>query len=71
MTLKSFHFAGVDSMNISMGVPRIKEIINAVKTIATPIITAKLHNPTDIIAAKVAKGQITKTILSHIAKKVE
>jgi DNA-directed RNA polymerase III subunit RPC1 len=42
MTLKTFHFAGVDSMNISMGVPRIREIINAVKTIATPIIFAKL-----------------------------
>ena len=56
MTLKTFHFAGVDSMNISLGVPRIKEIINAVKTIATPIITAKLHNDSDLIAAKVAKG---------------
>lgn len=71
MTLKTFHFAGVDSMNISLGVPRIKEIINAVKQIATPIITAKLHNETDLIAAKVAKGQITKTILSHIAKSVQ
>lgn len=37
MTLKTFHFAGVASMNITLGVPRIKEIINAAKTIATPI----------------------------------
>lgn len=29
MTLKTFHFAGVASMNITLGVPRIKEIINA------------------------------------------
>ncbi|KAG7254631.1 hypothetical protein CRUP_012385, partial [Coryphaenoides rupestris] len=28
MTLKTFHFAGVASMNITLGVPRIKEIIN-------------------------------------------
>lgn len=42
MTLKTFHFAGVASMNITLGVPRIKEIINAAKSISTPIITASL-----------------------------
>lgn len=42
MTLKTFHFAGVASMNITLGVPRIKEIINAAKNISTPIITANL-----------------------------
>ncbi len=29
MTLKTFHFAGVASMNVTLGVPRITEIINA------------------------------------------
>ena len=38
MTLKTFHFAGVASMNVTLGVPRIKEIINASKTISTPIV---------------------------------
>lgn len=42
MTLKTFHFAGVASMNITQGVPRIKEIINASPKISTPIITAAL-----------------------------
>ncbi|KAJ3171231.1 hypothetical protein HDU88_008268 [Geranomyces variabilis] len=42
MTLKTFHFAGVASMSITLGVPRIKEIINASKNIATPIITSRL-----------------------------
>lgn len=42
MTLKTFHFAGVASMNITQGVPRIKEIINANPKISTPIITAAL-----------------------------
>lgn len=42
MTLKTFHFAGVASMNITQGVPRIKEIINANSNISTPIITACL-----------------------------
>ena len=31
MTLKTFHFAGIASMNVTLGVPRIKEIINASK----------------------------------------
>ena len=47
MTLKTFHFAGVASMNITQGVPRIKEIINASKSISTPIIEAALDDPTD------------------------
>lgn len=37
MTLKTFHFAGVASMNVTLGVPRIKEIINGAKKISTPI----------------------------------
>ena len=35
MTLKTFHFAGVASMNITQGVPRIREIINAVKNVCS------------------------------------
>ena len=31
MTLKTFHFAGVASMNVTMGVPRIKELMDATK----------------------------------------
>ena len=42
MTLKTFHFAGVASMNVTLGVPRIKEIINASKKISTPIIETRL-----------------------------
>lgn len=37
MTLKTFHFAGVASMNVTLGVPRIKEIINASKVISTQL----------------------------------
>lgn len=42
MTLKTFHFAGVASMNVTLGVPRIKEIINAAKTISTPVMTVRV-----------------------------
>ncbi len=42
MTLKTFHFAGVASMNVTLGVPRIKEIINATRAIATPLMEVDL-----------------------------
>lgn len=67
MTLKTFHFAGVASMNVTLGVPRIKEIINASKVISTPIINAALVNENDERAARVVKGRIEKTLLSDIA----
>ncbi|CUM63180.1 uncharacterized protein PRCAT00000748001 [Priceomyces carsonii] len=67
MTLKTFHFAGVASMNVTLGVPRIKEIINASKTISTPIINSVLVNDDDEIAARVVKGRIEKTLLEDVA----
>lgn len=67
MTLKTFHFAGVASMNVTLGVPRLKEIINASKVISTPIITAALVCKTDERAARIVKGQIEKTTLGEIA----
>lgn len=66
MTLKTFHFAGVASMNITLGVPRIKEIINAAKTISTPIITAILANDADAKFARIVKGRIEKTTLGEV-----
>ncbi|KAG7661786.1 RPO31 [[Candida] subhashii] len=71
MTLKTFHFAGVASMNVTLGVPRIKEIINASKTISTPIINSVLVNDDDEIAARVAKGRIEKTLLEDVAFFIE
>ncbi|KAK7603430.1 hypothetical protein V9T40_003429 [Parthenolecanium corni] len=71
MTLKTFHFAGVASMNITQGVPRIKEIINGGKNISTPIITAYLENDTDEEFARRVKGRIEKTILSEVCQYME
>lgn len=47
MTLRTFHFAGVASMNITQGVPRLKEIINANTNISTPVITAPIKTSLD------------------------
>ena len=37
MTLNTFHFAGVSSLNVTLGVPRIQEIINCAKNIKSSI----------------------------------
>ncbi|KAL8713425.1 MAG: hypothetical protein Q9220_002624 [cf. Caloplaca sp. 1 TL-2023] len=39
MTLNTFHFAGVASKNVTLGVPRLKEILNVAKDIKTPTMT--------------------------------
>jgi DNA-directed RNA polymerase II subunit RPB1 len=36
MTLNTFHNAGISSKNVTLGVPRLKEVINVAKTIKTP-----------------------------------
>ncbi|OSX76734.1 hypothetical protein BU14_0177s0015 [Porphyra umbilicalis] len=71
MTLKTFHFAGVASMNITQGVPRIKEIINASKAISTPIITAELVSSRDLVAARIVKARIERTLLGEVAEYIK
>lgn len=39
MTLNTFHFAGVSSKNVTLGVPRLKEILNIATNIKTPSMT--------------------------------
>ncbi|CAF0829448.1 unnamed protein product, partial [Didymodactylos carnosus] len=39
MTLNTFHYAGVSAKNVTLGVPRLKEIINCVKNPKTPAMT--------------------------------
>jgi DNA-directed RNA polymerase subunit A" len=45
MTLNTFHFAGVAEMNVTMGLPRIIEILDARKTIKTPMMEIFLKAP--------------------------
>ncbi|KAJ3580420.1 hypothetical protein NPX13_g141 [Xylaria arbuscula] len=68
MTLKTFHFAGVAGMSITQGVPRIKEIINASKSISTPVITCPLQNPRSLEAAKIVRARIEKTTVEDVLR---
>lgn len=42
MTLNTFHFAGVSSKNVTLGVPRLKEIMNVSKKPKSPSLTVFL-----------------------------
>ena len=60
-------------MNVTLGVPRIKEIINAAKTIKTPIIRIRLqpeHMYDDVVARKILI-QVEKTKIGQILKSID
>lgn len=71
MTLKTFHFAGIAHLEITQGVPRVKEIINASREISTPVITCPLINDKEVIAARVVKGRIEQTFLRDVASWIQ
>jgi len=39
MTLNTFHYAGVSAKNVTLGVPRLNELINITKNPKTPSVT--------------------------------
>ncbi len=45
MTLNTFHFAGVAEMNVTVGLPRIIEILDGRKDISTPTMEIYLKDP--------------------------
>ena len=70
MTLKTFHFAGIASMNVTLGVPRIKEIFNASVNIKTPIIKVFLNDEENNSSASLIKNQINSVYLKEILKSI-
>ena len=52
MTLNTFHYAGVSAKNVTLGVPRLKEIINVSKKPKTPSLTVFLMGQAARDAAK-------------------
>lgn len=65
MTLNTFHFAGVSSKNVTLGVPRLKEVINVAKNIKTPLVQIYLekdYRKDDKMVLKI-QGEIEHTTL--------
>lgn len=76
MTLNTFHFAGVAEMNVTMGLPRIIEILDGRKKLKTPMMEIFLRSPynkgKDIrkLALQIKEtrlGEITKEFIINIA----
>ncbi|KAK5992750.1 DNA-directed RNA polymerase II subunit rpb1 [Cladobotryum mycophilum] len=72
MTLNTFHFAGVSSKNVTLGVPRLKEILNLAKNIKTPGMVVYLDTPlAKQEQAKRLRSQVEYTNLRSITSVTE
>jgi DNA-directed RNA polymerase subunit A" len=69
MTMRTFHFAGVAEINVTLGLPRLIEIVDARRTPSTPTMTIFLKEAIkgDRKAASRIANQIETTTLKDIA----
>ncbi|GAX18796.1 DNA-directed RNA polymerase II subunit RPB1 [Fistulifera solaris] len=73
MTLNTFHYAGVSAKNVTLGVPRLKEIINVAKTPKTPGLTVYLPVmvSSDEKVAELVVSLLEFTVLGDLVRKTE
>lgn len=73
MTLNTFHNAGVAAKNVTLGVPRLTEIINIAKNIKTPSLTIYLmpEAAQDQDLAKETQTRIEYTTVESVTQAVE
>jgi len=69
MTMRTFHYAGVAEINVTLGLPRLIEIVDARSTPSTPVMTVYLEGAYRVNAdlAQKAANQIEITRLQDIA----
>lgn len=73
MTLNTFHFAGVSSKNVTLGVPRLKEILNVAKDIKTPGMVVHLDGEKNATKeqAKELRSKVEHTTLRSVTATTE
>ncbi len=73
MTLKTFHYAGVAELNVTLGLPRLIELMDARKNPISPIMTVYLDEAVakDKAAAQEVQRLIELTTINNIADDVE
>ncbi|MEM3566363.1 MAG: DNA-directed RNA polymerase subunit A' [Candidatus Bathyarchaeia archaeon] len=72
MTLRTFHYAGVREQNVTLGLPRLIEIVDARRIPSTPIMVIYLdekHRKSREAAVKIARN-ILYTTIENIAQAV-
>jgi DNA-directed RNA polymerase II subunit RPB1 len=69
MTLNTFHFAGVSAKNVTLGVPRLKELINVARNPKTPSMKVWLQPQfsSDAEAAKTVERKIEFATMKRVA----
>ena len=71
MTLRTFHFAGVKEQNVTLGLPRLIEIVDARKIPSTPTMTIYLEKKyRNREKAEQVANAVTHTILEDIADSI-
>ncbi|XP_048449641.1 DNA-directed RNA polymerase I subunit RPA1-like, partial [Rhincodon typus] len=73
MTLNTFHFAGRGEMNVTLGIPRLREILMvASANIKTPMMSIPVLNTKKALKkVKKLKKQLTRVCLSEVLHKIE
>ncbi|QDS70780.1 hypothetical protein FKW77_004122 [Venturia effusa] len=73
MTLNTFHFAGVSSKNVTLGVPRLKEILNVAQNLKTPSMSVYLepHLRHRQKEAKLLRSRVEHTTLRSVTYMTE
>ncbi|MEM2451940.1 MAG: DNA-directed RNA polymerase subunit A'', partial [Candidatus Methanomethylicia archaeon] len=73
MTLRTFHYAGVREFNVTLGLPRLIEILDARRMPSTPMMTIYLdeeHKYDEEKAKEIARA-IETTYIENVIKNVE
>jgi len=55
MTLNTFHYAGCSAKNVTMGIPRLKELLDASRCAKTPCTTVRFRRPFDAPQSQFAR----------------
>lgn len=73
MTLNTFHFAGRGEMNVTLGIPRLREILMvASANIKTPTMSVPVFNTKKALKkVKQLKKQLTRVCVAEVLQKVE
>ncbi|KAI1436879.1 DNA-directed RNA polymerase II subunit RPB1 [Xylaria sp. CBS 124048] len=66
MTLNTFHFTGISSKNVTLGVPRLKEILNVASNIKTPSMQVFLAGKPTQEQAKKLRSMVEHTNLRSV-----
>ncbi len=72
MTLRTFHYAGVRELNVTLGLPRLIEIVDARRVPSTPTMTIFLddEHKHDLSKAKGIAANIETVTVENVAKSI-